>query len=74
MIKDKKTYLQIHPSDNVLVALQDLPQGTVIEWDNKSFALLEHVAAKHKFTIHPLFKDDDIYMYGVLVGNMKKGL
>lgn len=70
MIKDKKTYLQIHPSDNVLVALQDLPQGTVIEWDNKSFALLEHVATKHKFTIHPLFKDDDIYMYGVLVGKV----
>lgn len=70
MIKNKKTYLQIHPDDNVLVALQDLSQGTIIEWNNRSFALLEHVAAKHKFTIYPLAKDDEIYMYGVLVGKV----
>lgn len=74
MIKDKKMYLQIHPNDNVLVALKDLPKGTVIEWNNKSFALVEHVAAKHKFTISPLVKDDEIYMYGVLVGKVNYNL
>ena len=70
MIKDKKKYLQIHPNDNVLVALQDLPQGTEIEWQNKRFQLLENIAAKHKFTITPLTKDAEVYMYGVLVGKV----
>lgn len=70
MIKDKKKYLQIHPNDNVLVALQDLPQGTEIEWQNNRFQLLENIAAKHKFTITPLTKDAEVYMYGVLVGKV----
>lgn len=70
MIKDKKTYLQIHPEDNVLVALQDLPKGTLIEWKNNNFHLLQDVAAKHKFTISPLDQDAEVYMYGVLVGKV----
>lgn len=74
MIKDKKTYLQIHPDDNVLVALQDLPQGTTIEWNNNHFQLLENVTAKHKFTISPLAKDAEVYMYGVLVGKVNYAL
>lgn len=74
MIKDKKTYLQIHPEDNVLVALQDLPQGTLIEWNNNNFQLLQDVAAKHKFTISPLDQDAEVYMYGVLVGKVNYAL
>ena len=74
MIKDKKTYLQIHPEDNVLVALQDLPKGTLIEWKNSSFHLLQDVAAKHKFTISPLSQDAEVYMYGVLVGKVNCAL
>lgn len=74
MIKDKKRYLQIHPEDNVLVALQDLPQGTLIEWNNNNFQLLQDVAAKHKFTISPLVQDAEVYMYGVLVGKVNCAL
>lgn len=65
---NNKTYLQIHPSDNVLVALQDLSKGTVITWNNDSFELQENVAAKHKFFIEPVATGGDVIMYGVLVG------
>lgn len=61
-------YLQIHPGDNVLVALQDLPKGTLIELHNHTFPLTDPVAGKHKFSIQPLNPGDNIYMYGVLVG------
>lgn len=61
-------YLQIHPGDNVLVALQDLPKGTLIELNNHQFPLTDPVAGKHKFSIQPLNPGDNIYMYGVLVG------
>lgn len=61
-------YLQIHPSDNVLVALKDLPKGNKINWNGSSFELKEPVRGKHKFTLVNLSEGDPIRMYGVLVG------
>ncbi|MRX46920.1 UxaA family hydrolase [Pedobacter puniceum] len=61
-------YLQIHPSDNVLVALQDLPKGMVIAHGQENITLLDDVKAKHKFSITNLLPNDQIIMYGVLVG------
>lgn len=62
------TYLQIHPSDNVLVALQDLPKGTPIRHNGITFDLISDVGAKHKFPLAPLSAGDAVVMYGVLVG------
>lgn len=61
-------YLQIHPNDNIMVALQDLSKGSTIQANGHSFLLHEHVAAKHKFSVEALETGDSIYMYGVLVG------
>ena len=66
------TYLQIHPQDNILVALQDLPKGTPIRHNGHQFSLVEPVAGKHKFTINDLAPGDEIFMYGVLVGKADK--
>ena len=67
-MQENHTFLQIHPDDNVLVALKDLQAGSVIKLNSHSFPLHDHVAAKHKFTINALLPGDSIYMYGVLVG------
>lgn len=67
-------YLQIHPMDNVLVALQDLAAGTTIVFEGKEFTLKQAVAAKHKFTIQPMEQDTEILMYGVLVGKLNTPL
>jgi altronate hydrolase len=61
-------YLSIHHLDNVLVALQDLAEGTVVNFNGQEFSLATPVSAKHKFTLDMLAVDDEIYMYGVLVG------
>jgi len=69
-----KKYLQIHPADNVLVALQDLPEGEEIHFKGDRFALAGPVAAKHKFTTSPMAPEQEIYMYGVLVGKTNSAL
>ena len=61
-------YLQIHPHDNAIVALQDLQKGSAITLNGDSFTLVDNVAAKHKFSLHTLNPGDKVYMYGVLVG------
>jgi altronate hydrolase len=61
-------YLQIHPSDNVLVALQDLPKGRTIDFGGQQFELTTNVQAKHKFSLEDLDSGDEVMMYGVLVG------
>ncbi len=64
----KSQFLRIHQNDNVLVALQDLPEGVEIIFENSIFRLVSPVFAKHKFALQALEKDDKIFMYGVLVG------
>jgi altronate hydrolase len=63
-----QTYLQINPTDNLLVALQDLPKGTVIHHNGHEITLQDDIAAKHKFTTEAIPKEGKASMYGVLVG------
>src|ERR1700742_1430299 len=68
------SFLRIHHKDNALVALRDLEQGTLIEFEGQSFNLTDRVAAKHKFALNTLHPDDPIFMYGVLVGKATKDI
>jgi altronate hydrolase len=69
-----RTFLQINPSDNLLVALQDLKAGTIIQHDGNEITLVEDIAAKHKFTTEAIPKDGNAYMYGVLVGHASQDI
>lgn len=69
-----RTFLQINPSDNLLVALQDLKAGTVIQHDGNEITLVDDIAAKHKFTTEAIAKDGNAYMYGVLVGHASQDI
>ncbi|MGI4749409.1 MAG: UxaA family hydrolase [Janthinobacterium lividum] len=64
----KNQVLKVNPDDNVIVALTDLPQGSVVTYDNQQFILTDNVQAKHKFAAQDFQQNDDIIMYGVLVG------
>jgi len=61
-------FLQIHPQDNVLVALSDFKSGETIEFKGKSIIIKDNIPAKHKFAITDLRSGDLIYMYGSIVG------
>ncbi|MFC7526409.1 UxaA family hydrolase [Parapedobacter sp. GCM10030251] len=68
---DKRLFLQIHPDDNVLVALQDLAPGLEIAFEGRHFSVVSGVKAKHKFTLEPLEAGAEVRMYGVLVGKTR---
>ena len=60
--------LKVHPADNVIVALTDLPKGELIAYDNDAYVLADNVPQKHKFVTRDLAVGGEIIMYGVLVG------
>ena len=64
----QKSFLQISPNDNLLVALQDLDAGTEINWNGSMFKLTDDIPAKHKFTPVELGSGEQVHLYGVLVG------
>ncbi len=66
----KHLVAKIHPADNVLVALTDLPIGTPVTWDGVTVTTTEKIPAKHKLALHSFAPGDAITMYGVLVGRM----
>lgn len=69
--------IQMHPKDNVLVALTDLEKDAVVEFENQQYVLQDRIKAKHKFYIEDLTIGAEIFMYGVLIGkiqtNVKRG-
>lgn len=69
--------LRIHPLDNVEVALANLSGGDRVRTANGDAILLQDVPAKHKFAVEDFDLDDEVVMYGVLVGKatvpIKKG-
>jgi altronate hydrolase len=72
MVKDGiQPYLKIHPDDNVLVALKDLPSGTAISFQSGELKLQQDVKAKHKFFINDMNAGDEVIMYGALVGKVQ---
>lgn len=64
----KQRLVKVHPNDNVLVALTDLPKGETVSFDGEEFTLQEDIPAKHKFVTSDLNTGDPVMMYGVLVG------
>jgi altronate hydrolase len=69
-----KRVLQIHPKDNVLVALQDLPKGTLIQFGDSEYLLIDDIKAKHKFFTRDMLAAEEVIMYGVLVGKTERAI
>ena len=67
-MSNKTNILQVHPKDNVLVALHDLAKGSVVHFNGVDYTLQEGILAKHKFFMNNMQPGDEIIMYGVLVG------
>lgn len=68
----KHKVLQVHPKDNVLVALQDLQINEEVSFGGQIYKLKDAVRAKHKFVTEDLDRGAEVIMYGVLVGKAKQ--
>lgn len=60
--------LQIHPDDNVAVALADLPRGRTINRNSGRLFLREDVTRGHKVALADIQAGEDIIKYGASIG------
>lgn len=67
----KNKVLRINKKDNVLVALSDLSEGELIEFEGERYTPKEPIPAKHKFFMQDMKQGDEVIMYGVLVGKIQ---
>ncbi|CAH0999212.1 Altronate dehydratase [Neolewinella maritima] len=67
-------WLQLHPRDNLIVALRDLATGTILTVAGQSVHLQQAVRAKHKFTHCSVPAGQPLRMYGVVVGTAVNNL
>ena len=69
-----KTYLRIHPTDNVAVALAPLSAGTSVELDGISLTLAEDIPQGHKLALTDIPEDAQIIKYGYPIGIAKEDI
>lgn len=63
-------YIQIHPKDNVAVALADLPAGEVLHLSGRDVALREAIPVGHKIALTDLNELDQVIKYGYPIGHV----
>ena len=61
--------IRINPADTVVVCLQPMHQGEIIEVDHQQITLLEDVPMGHKVLIRDTRKGEDIIKYGYPIGH-----
>lgn len=66
--------LQLHPKDNVIIALQELKVGESVVINDKTYTITEEIPAKHKFLAEELEVGGLIYMYGEVVGSVSQNM
>lgn len=66
--------LKVHPDDNVIVALQDLPVGEKVTYNSTEYTVVNDIPAKHKFFMQDMNPGDEVIMYGVLVGKAQTAI
>lgn len=69
-----KTFIRIHPADNVAVALVPLKKGTIIPLDQKTVTLLEDIPQGHKFALEDITADGSVIKYGNPIGIAQKNI
>ena len=63
-----KSYVQIDPKDNIIVAITNLKKGMVTNIQGKEVILKENIKGKHKYALNDFAVGEEIFMYGVLIG------
>lgn len=67
-------YIQIHPTDNVVVAIESLNTGDVLQISNRQLVLQENVPAGHKIALQDFKTGDLIIKYGAPIGHAREAI
>ena len=68
MITKHNVALQIHPDDDLIVALADIGAGQQVSLGGKTYQVIESVKAKHKFAGRDFARGELLTQYGITVG------
>ena len=63
-------WIQIHPKDNVAVALTELPAGTLIPLADRMLQVCETIPEGHKLALQDLEAGELIVKYGYPIGRL----
>ncbi len=66
--------VQIHPRDNVVVAIVDMKKGEKFQVANQTLTLSEDIAKGHKIALVPLTEGSAVYKYGYCIGTATKNI
>lgn len=71
--------IKIHPNDNVVVAVEPIEAGEVIEikceaLDATVFTVFTAIPAGHKIAVKPIVKNENIIKYGFPIGRAKENI
>lgn len=71
-----QTFIKIHPNDNVIVALQEIPAGTVLEESDTALkvTVTTDIPAGHKIAITDIIAGSEIIKYGSPIGFAKENI
>ncbi|MDG2955131.1 altronate dehydratase family protein [Bisgaard Taxon 10/6] len=64
-----KQFIKIHRQDNVAVALQDLPAGTLLDIEGRQLKLKQDIGRGHKFALSIIAENQDVIKYGYPIGH-----
>lgn len=67
-----ESFIQLHPDDNVVIALQHLEKGAAITWKQQNIELDVAIGFGHKIAIEPIEKGGRILKYGLPIGSATK--
>lgn len=70
----EQTFIKINPADSVVVCLQPMSKGDVIEIDGKQIKLNQDTPAGHKVLIEDKAEGEDIIKYGYPIGHARQAL
>ncbi|MBS1610458.1 MAG: UxaA family hydrolase [Bacteroidetes bacterium] len=63
-----KKYIQLHPSDNVLIVIDTIKEGEYIEIDETEIYIKQSVPVGHKIAACTIKPEESIIKYGVPIG------
>jgi altronate hydrolase len=66
--------LQIHPKDNVVVALEPIHSGSEIQINHRTLSVAEDIPQGHKIAIEPIARDHPVVKYGYSIGIAREAI
>ncbi|WP_111977327.1 UxaA family hydrolase [Algibacillus agarilyticus] len=69
-----RTVIQVHPDDNVLVAIQTIPSNTQLPSPWQHITTQEEIPAGHKMAITAIEAEQSIYKYGYSIGHATQAI